>query len=221
MSRCSSAAAMVQPEWSATATPALTGAPPEWQRPALRALRAGNCTVVVDNATGGGVLVAAAVGISAATVNQIALIAKGLVMMAITEERAERLGLALQPRRHAAAQTPVFTVSIEAAQGVSTGISAADRAHTLRTASAHFAEPAHLVSPGHIFPVVAASGWRGAPIDAAGQALNLVHRARGEDVAVFAQILDNDGEILRADRLARFSLEHGVAMIPASTLLRS
>src|SRR5690606_26516090 len=105
-----------------------------------------------------GDLIMAAECVRTEDINFMAKYARGLICMPMTRERCERLGLSLMVQRHGSGFGTKFTVSIEAAEGVTTGISAADRARTVQAAAAKEAVAADIVSPGHIFPLMAQPG---------------------------------------------------------------
>src|SRR5438552_13176716 len=127
---------------------------------AIDDIRAGKMVILVDDEDreNEGDLVLAADRASAEAVNFMRKHAGGLVCLAMTEERCDRLGLLPMARDNRSPRSTAFTVSIEAREGVSTGISAADRAHTVRTAVAAAAKPEDIVTPGHIFPLRARRG---------------------------------------------------------------
>ena len=126
----------------------------------LDELRAGRMIVVMDDEDreNEGDLIMAAQAVRPEDINFMARHARGLICLSLTRERCQHLQLPLMVRDNRSRHSTKFTVSIEAAQGVSTGISAHDRAHTIRTAVAADATPADLVQPGHIFPLMAEDG---------------------------------------------------------------
>lgn len=194
--------------------------PVEISQAAAAALRRGDPVALIDG-VGDGYLVAGAATITAETVNLFTKLGRGIVMLAITPAKALVLGLQLQPRHNVSERTPLCTVSIEAAQGATTGISAADRALTLRTAASAACERAMLVSPGHIFPVVARSDGQRGDIDFATAALSLLRRTTGQDAAACVQVLDEGGDLLRGDALLRFAQGHGVPAVDGRTVAAS
>src|SRR5690625_3980506 len=123
-------------------------------------LRAGRMVILVDeeDRENEGDLVLAAEFVTPEAINFMVTHARGLVCLTLTEERCRQLDLPLMATRNGTRYGTNFTMSIEAAEGVETGISAADRAHTTRTAVARDAKPSDLVQPGHIFPVQAMNG---------------------------------------------------------------
>ena len=123
-------------------------------------LRAGKMVILVDeeDRENEGDLVLAADYVTADTINFMAKHGRGLICLTLTQDRCEQLNLPLMVRNNGTSMGTNFTVSIEAASGVTTGISAADRALTIKTAVAKNAKPSDLVQPGHIFPLMAQPG---------------------------------------------------------------
>jgi 3,4-dihydroxy 2-butanone 4-phosphate synthase / GTP cyclohydrolase II len=123
-------------------------------------IRNGKMVILVDeeDRENEGDLVMAAEHVTAEAINFMAKFGRGLICLTLTKERCEQLRLPLMVRDNGASMGTNFTVSIEAATGVTTGISAADRAHTVRTAVTKHAKPSDLVQPGHIFPLMAQPG---------------------------------------------------------------
>ncbi|NCV78240.1 MAG: 3,4-dihydroxy-2-butanone-4-phosphate synthase, partial [Burkholderiaceae bacterium] len=123
-------------------------------------LRAGKMIILVDeeDRENEGDLVLAADHVSAEAINFMAKHGRGLICLTLTKERCQQLNLPLMVRENGTALGTNFTVSIEAASGVTTGISAADRARTIQAAVAPTAKPADLVQPGHVFPLMAQPG---------------------------------------------------------------
>lgn len=178
----------------------------------IAALARGEMVVVVDDEDreNEGDVIAAASTISAAQINFMARHARGLICLAITAERAARLALRPMVDDNRAAHRTAFTVSIEAATGVTTGISAADRARTIQCAVASDAAPADLVSPGHIFPLIAD---RDGVLGRAGHteaASDLARLAGHEPAGVLVEILSDDGSMARRPELEAFARTHGL-----------
>jgi 3,4-dihydroxy 2-butanone 4-phosphate synthase/GTP cyclohydrolase II len=125
-------------------------------------LAAGRMVILVDeeDRENEGDLVLAADHVSAEAINFMAKHGRGLICLTLTKERCQQLNLPLMVRDNGTSMGTNFTVSIEAAKGVTTGISAADRALTIQTAVAPKAKPSDLVQPGHIFPLMAQLQWR-------------------------------------------------------------
>ena len=147
----------------------------------------------------------------AAAINFMAKYGRGLICLALTRERTEALGLSLMERRNESRNQTAFTVSIEAREGVTTGISAADRAHTIRTAIDPQCTDKDITTPGHIFPLVARDGGT---LVRAGHTEAVVDIARAAGVAdpsgVICEIMKDDGEMARLPDLIGFAAEHGL-----------
>ena len=134
----------------------------------------------------------------------------GLICLTITEQRAEQLKLPLMVDHNSSQHETNFTVSIEAAKGITTGISAADRAKTVRAAVAKRARPEDIVMPGHIFPLIAK---RGGVLSRAGHTeagCDLARMAGYEPAAVIVEVMNPDGTMAQRPELERFANEHGI-----------
>ena len=147
----------------------------------------------------------------AAAINFMAKYGRGLICLALTRSRTEALGLSLMERRNENRHQTAFTVSIEAREGVTTGISAADRAHTVRTAINPQCTDKDITTPGHIFPLVARDG--GTLVRAGHtEAVVDIARAAGQTApsGVICEIMKDDGEMARLPDLIGFAEEHGL-----------
>ena len=175
-------------------------------------LRAGRMVILVDeeDRENEGDLVMAAEFITPEAINFMVTHARGLVCLTLTEDRCRRLGLAPMVQANGTRYGTNFTASIEAAVGVSTGISAADRAHTIKTAVAREAKASDIVQPGHIFPVQAVAG---------GVLVRAGHTEAGCDLtalggltpaAVICEILKDDGSMARLPDLLVFAEKHNL-----------
>ncbi len=175
-------------------------------------LRAGRIVILVDeeDRENEGDLVLAADHVSADAINFMARFGRGLICLTLTRERCERLQLPPMVSRNGTKHATAFTVSIEAAEGVTTGISAADRARTVQAAVAVKAQAADLVQPGHIFPLQAVDG---------GVLMRAGHTEAGCDLAAMAgcspsavicEIMKDDGTMARLPDLQSFAAEHGL-----------
>ncbi|WP_019447494.1 3,4-dihydroxy-2-butanone-4-phosphate synthase [Cupriavidus sp. BIS7] len=186
---------------------------------AIAALGIGQRVVVIDDETdeATGCVLVAAERVSEADVNFMAAEARGLVCVAITETRRERLQLPPMAASHRDRER--YTVSIEAASGVSTGISAADRALTLRVAAAPRAQAADLVQPGHIFPVVAQPDGVLRRAGFAEACSDLPALAGRVAAGAYAMLLDDDGELMRGSALLAFAQRHGLPVVSISGLI--
>jgi len=175
-------------------------------------MRAGKIVILVDeeDRENEGDLVLAADHVTAEGINFMARYGRGLICLTLTRERCERLQLPPMTARNGDKKGTAFTASIEAAEGVTTGISAADRARTVEAAVAKDAVPADLVQPGHIFPLQAVDG---------GVLMRAGHTEAGCDLAAMAgcspasvicEIMKDDGTMARLPDLQLFAAEHGL-----------
>lgn len=186
----------------------------------LSELRHGHtCLLLNDNSAGGmtGFVVAAAEHCQADHIAFMARQARGLVCLALTPQRCAELELPLMVEGDDSLSP--FTLSIEAATGIDTGISAADRARTVQVAVDTSSQPADLVQPGHIFPIAAAAGGvltRTAPAEAA---VDLATLAGLLPAAVFTEVLDAEGAVAGSDYLAAFAEQHELVVGQLSDLV--
>jgi len=185
-------------------------------------LRAGRMVVLVDDEDreNEGDLVLAAGHARAEDINFMARFGRGLICLALTRERCERLQLPLMVSETDARHTTNFTLSIEAATGVTTGISAADRATTIRAAVAAEALPRDLVQPGHIFPLMAQPGGVLTRAGHTEAGVDLVRLAGLEPAAVICEILNDDGSMARMPQLLDFAAEHGLKIGTIADLIQ-
>ena len=194
---------------------------------AIERLAAGGMILVTgDELRGGDIdLVVAAPFADAAAVNFLALNARGLICLAVRPQQALRLGISLLNSGNERQSGRPFGQSIEARDGVTTGISAADRARTVAVAIDPNSSSSDLVSPGHVFPlIVRAGGVRERP-GAADAAVELCRRAGAGEAAVMSVVLRDDGGTARAEDIAALLADHdipavSVAQVIASTLAR-
>ncbi|MCY1278231.1 Riboflavin biosynthesis protein RibBA [compost metagenome] len=186
----------------------------------IEAMASGAMLVVTDDeGEGEGSLVIAAGHADAAAINFMAREARGLICLALTEERCKALGLELMVPNSRARHGMGFTLSIEARNGVSTGISAADRARTIAVAVDPASSAADLVQPGHIFPLRAQPGGvmqRAGHVEAA---CDLARLAGLMPAAVLVSILDEQGEPARGQALRDFSQRHGLPLGSVADLI--
>ncbi|HKJ07593.1 MAG TPA: bifunctional 3,4-dihydroxy-2-butanone-4-phosphate synthase/GTP cyclohydrolase II [Gammaproteobacteria bacterium] len=145
-------------------------------------------------------------------VNFMARYGRGLICLTLTRERCRQLKLPLMVNDNNAKHSTNFTVSIEAAEGVTTGISAYDRAHTVRAAVAPDAGPDDIVQPGHIFPLMAQPGGVLTRAGHTEAGCDLTRLAGLEPAAVIVEILNEDGSMARRPDLEVFAAEHGLKM---------
>jgi 3,4-dihydroxy 2-butanone 4-phosphate synthase / GTP cyclohydrolase II len=173
-------------------------------------LRAGKTVVLVDDEDreNEGDLVIAADFVSAEAINFMATHGRGLICMPITAEHAQRLNLAPMTSNNRSVHGTNFTVSIEAAQGVTTGISAADRAHTIRVASRPDAKPSDVVYPGHVFPLIAQPGGVLVRAGHTEACCDLARLAGLTPAAVLCEIMKDDGSMARFPDLIDYARRH-------------
>jgi 3,4-dihydroxy 2-butanone 4-phosphate synthase/GTP cyclohydrolase II len=153
-------------------------------------------------------------------VNFMARFGRGLICLTLTRDRCRQLRLPLMVSETDVDQSTNFTVSIEAAEGVTTGISAYDRAHTIRTAVAPDARPDHLRQPGHIFPLMAQPGGVLTRAGHTEAGCDLVRLAGLEPAAVIVEILNDDGSMARRPQLEAFAEHHGLKLGTIADMIR-
>lgn len=175
-------------------------------------IRAGRMVVLVDDEDreNEGDLVMAADAISPEAVNFMARFGRGLICLTLTEARCRQLNLPLMVNQNRSSHGTAFTVSIEAAEGVTTGISAADRARTVQAAVAADAQPSDLVQPGHIFPLMAQPGGVLARAGHTEAGCDLAALAGRTPASVICEILNDDGSMARLPDLLPFAAQHGL-----------
>lgn len=175
-------------------------------------IKAGKMVILMDDEDreNEGDIVMAATHVRAEDINFMIKCARGLVCLTLSEERCKQLELPLMSDKNGAKFSTNFTLSIEAAEGVTTGISAADRARTIQAAVAPFAKPSDIVQPGHIFPIMAK---KGGVLHRAGHTeagCDLARLAGLEPAAVICEIIKEDGEMARRADLEVFAAEYGL-----------
>ncbi len=188
----------------------------------LAELRTGRMVVVMDDEereNEGDLLVAAAC-VRAEDINFMARHGRGLICLTLTEDRCRQLRLPLMVRETEDRHGTNFTVSIEAAEGVTTGISAQDRAHTVRTAVTAGARPEDLRQPGHVFPLMARPGGVLTRAGHTEAGCDLARLAGFEPAAVIVEILNEDGTMARRPELETFAAAHGLAIGTIADLIR-
>lgn len=188
----------------------------------VAAIARGEMVVMLDDEDreNEGDLIMAASAVQPQHVNFMARHARGLICLAITQARAEKLALRPMVSDNRTPYRTNFTVSIEAAHGVTTGISAADRATTIQAAVANSATAADLVQPGHVFPLVAQEGG---VLNRAGHteaAVDLARLAGLEPAGVLVEVLNDDGTMARRPQLESFAREHGLKIGTVADLIR-
>ncbi len=188
----------------------------------LDEIRAGRMVVILDDEDreNEGDLIMAAELVRPSDINFMVTHARGLVCLALTRERCAQLGLAPMVSDNRSPYQTNFTVSIEAAEGVTTGISAYDRAHTIRTAVRPDARPIDLTQPGHIFPLMVQPGGVLSRSGHTEAASDLALLAGLEPAGVLVEILNADGSMARRPQLEGFAAEHGLKMGSIEALIR-
>ncbi|MBT6040218.1 3,4-dihydroxy-2-butanone-4-phosphate synthase [Luminiphilus sp.] len=183
-------------------------------------LRHGQMVLLLLDDSGGGVtgiVTIAAELCEASHITFMARQARGLICLGLTRERCDYLHLPLMVEGQG--DTAPFTLSIEAAEGIETGISAKDRAHTVRVAVASQTSAADLVQPGHIFPVAAEEGGLLTRADRAEATTDLARLAGLFPAAVFTEVLDETGNMARGDALEQFAVRHELPVGRVSELI--
>ncbi|HMU88067.1 MAG TPA: bifunctional 3,4-dihydroxy-2-butanone-4-phosphate synthase/GTP cyclohydrolase II [Agitococcus sp.] len=175
-------------------------------------IRLGKMVILMDDEDreNEGDIVMAATHVRPEDINFMAKYARGLICLTLTRQRCQQLDLPLMVTRNGASHGTNFTMSIEAASGVTTGISAADRAHTVQVAVAREAKPSDIVQPGHIFPLMAQAGGvlhRAGHTEAG---CDLARLAGLEPAAVIVEIMNEDGTMARRPDLEKFAEQHNL-----------
>jgi 3,4-dihydroxy 2-butanone 4-phosphate synthase/GTP cyclohydrolase II len=188
----------------------------------LDELRAGRMVVILDDEDreNEGDIIMAAEKVTAQHINFMVREARGLVCLTLTEQRTRQLGLRPMVSDNTSAYHTNFTVSIEAAEGVTTGISAYDRAHTILAAVKKDARPEDLSQPGHIFPLTARPGGVLTRAGHTEAGCDLAALAGLEPSAVLIEILKDDGEMARRPELEAFAATHGLKIGSIADLIR-
>jgi 3,4-dihydroxy 2-butanone 4-phosphate synthase/GTP cyclohydrolase II len=189
---------------------------------ALAEIKAGRMVVVVDDEDreNEGDLTLAADHVTPEAINFMARYGRGLICLTLTEERADTLRLFPMTQQNSSRFGTAFTETIEAREGVTTGISAADRARTIRTAIDPRATASDLARPGHVFPLRAR---RGGVLVRAGQteaSVDLARMAGLTPAGVICEVMRDDGEMARVPDLIPFCREHGLKMLTVAELIR-
>jgi 3,4-dihydroxy 2-butanone 4-phosphate synthase/GTP cyclohydrolase II len=188
---------------------------------AIADLRAGKCIIVVDdeNRENEGDLIAAAELATPETLNLMMREARGLICIPMARTRAEALGLPPMVAQNQEAHCTAFTVSVDARNGVTTGISAADRARTARLLADPATTPQDLVRPGHLFPLAAREGG---VLQRAGHteaAVDLCRMSELQPVGVICEIINDDGTMARLPQLETFAADHGLHIITVKQII--
>lgn len=181
-------------------------------RDIIEDIRAGRMVILIDDEDreNEGDIVIAAQHVTPEAINFMAKHARGLVCLTLTEERCRQLGINQMARDNRSQFSTAFTVSIEAAEGVTTGISAADRARTVQAAVAKNARPSDIVQPGHVFPIMAKPGGVLVRAGHTEAGCDLAALAGLEPASVICEIMNDDGSMARLPDLLVFAREHGL-----------
>jgi 3,4-dihydroxy 2-butanone 4-phosphate synthase/GTP cyclohydrolase II len=188
---------------------------------ALEEIRSGRMVILVDDEDreNEGDLVFAADMVTPEHINFMATHARGLICLAMDDAMIDRLELPMMVRDNRASLGTAFTVSIEARRGVSTGISAKDRATTIRTAISDSAGPADTVSPGHVFPLRARKGGVLVRTGQTEGSVDLARLAGCRPAGVICEIMREDGEMARRPELEEFAARHGLLLLSVADLI--
>ena len=188
----------------------------------LEDLRYGAMVIVVDDENGEneGDLQMAAEKVTPEDINFMAQHARGLICLSLTKSRCESLKLPLMVPDTDNDFSPNFTVSIEAAEGVTTGISVDDRARTIKVATAADAKPEHLKKPGHIFPLMSKPGGVLTRAGHTEAGCDLTRLAGFTPAAVTVEILNKDGAVANRSELVAFANKHQIKMTTIADLIR-
>ncbi|MFO7910286.1 MAG: 3,4-dihydroxy-2-butanone-4-phosphate synthase, partial [Halomonas sp.] len=177
-------------------------------------IRQGKMVILMDDEDreNEGDIIMAAEKVQAEHINFMARHARGLICLPMTRARCEQLNLPLMVRDNGSGFGTKFTLSIEATEGVTTGISAADRARTVQAAVAANAQPADIVQPGHIFPLMAEPGGVLRRAGHTEAACDLSALAGCDPSGVICEIMNDDGSMARRPELETFAQTHGIKM---------
>ena len=187
---------------------------------AIEDVRQGKMIVIVDDEDreNEGDLMIAAEKVTPELINFMARFGRGLICLTLTEERTKELGLSMMVEDNQSAFETPFTVSIDARQGVSTGISAADRAHTIKVAIDSLTVKEDLVKPGHIFPLRAKDGGVLVRMGQTEASVDIARIAGLNPYGVICEIMNEDGTMARVPQLTEFVAEHDLKMITVKDL---
>ena len=188
---------------------------------ALEEIRSGKMVILVDDEDreNEGDLVFAAELVTPESINFMATHARGLICLAMDDAMIDKLELAPMVRDNQASLGTAFTVSIEARHGVSTGISAKDRATTIRAAIADDTGPSKIVSPGHIFPLRARKGGVLVRTGQTEGSVDLARLAGLKPAGVICEIMREDGEMARLPELEQFAAKHGLLLLSVADII--
>lgn len=185
-------------------------------------IRQGRMVILMDDEDreNEGDLIMAAEQVRPEDINFMATHARGLICLTLSEDRCRQLDLPLMVRENHAAHSTNFTVSIEAAEGVTTGISAADRARTIRAAVKRDAVPRDLVQPGHIFPLMSQPGGVLSRAGHTEAGCDLARLGGYEPAAVIVEVMNEDGTMARREDLEKFAQQHNIKIGTIADLIQ-
>jgi 3,4-dihydroxy 2-butanone 4-phosphate synthase/GTP cyclohydrolase II len=188
----------------------------------IEEIRSGRMVILMDDEDreNEGDFVIAADCVRPEDINFMARHGRGLICLTLTREHCRRLNLPLMARNFYSSDSTNFTVSIEAAEGVTTGISAADRAVTIRAAAAKNAKPSDLIQPGHVFPLMAHPGGVLSRAGHTEAGCDLARLAGYQPASAIVEILNDDGSMARRPDLERLAAEHGLKIGTIADLIR-
>ena len=189
---------------------------------ALGEIRQGRMVILTDDEDreNEGDLVMAAEKVTPAAINFMAAKGRGLICLSLTEDRIRQINLPLMVQDNTSPFQTAFTVSVEAARGVTTGISAADRARTVKAAVAPHAKPGDLVRPGHIFPLRARPGGVLVRTGQTEGSVDLARMAGLFPAGVICEVMNPDGSMARRPALSRFARRHRLVLLSVADLIR-
>ena len=189
---------------------------------AIEDIRAGRMVILIDDEDreNEGDLTMAAAAVTPEAINFMATHGRGLICVTLTEERVDHLRLPMMTSHNHSPYATAFTVSIEAREGVSTGISAADRARTIQAAIDPASGPQDLVTPGHIFPLRARNGGTLVRTGQTEGSVDLARLAGLPPAGVICEIMNDDGTMARLPDLEKFGAEHKIRIVTVADVIR-
>ena len=188
---------------------------------AIEDIQSGKMVILVDDEDreNEGDLTMAAEAVTPEAINFMAKYGRGLICLSLTGEKVDELDLPLMVEKNTSRFETGFTVSIEAKKGVTTGISAADRAKTILTAVADDTKPEDLARPGHVFPLRARNGGVMVRVGQTEGSVDLARLAGMNPSGVICEIMDDDGTMARMPSLEKFSEKHGIGICTIADLV--
>ena len=188
---------------------------------AITELQAGRMVILVDDEDreNEGDLIVAAEHVTPESINFMSTFGRGLICLPMSEAKVDQLGLPMMANNNRSPYGTAFTVSIEAAVGVSTGISAKDRAKTIQVAIDAASGPLDVISPGHVFPLRARAGGVLARPGQTEGSVDLMQLAGLTPAAVICEIINEDGSMSRRDELVLFAKKHGIVLVTIKDLI--